>query len=52
MTKPTVEYDIKDLDLAEDGNKRIEWAAREMRVINHIRERFARERPLSGRRES
>ena len=52
MTKPTVEYDIKDLDLAEDGNKRIEWAAREMPVINHIRERFARERPLAGLRVS
>ena len=52
MTKPTVEYDIKDLDLAEDGNKRIEWAAREMPVINIIRERFARERPLAGLRVS
>ncbi len=52
MTKPTVEFDVKDLALAEDGNKRIEWAAREMPVINHIRERFAKERPLAGLRIS
>lgn len=50
MTKPTVEFDVKDLALAEDGNKRIEWAAREMPVINLIRERFAKERPLAGLR--
>ena len=52
MTKPTVEFDVKDLTLAEDGNKRIEWAAREMPVINIIRERFAKERPLAGLRVS
>ena len=52
MTKPTVEFDVKDLALAEDGNKRIEWAAREMPVINLIRERFAKERPLAGLRVS
>ena len=50
MTKPTIEYDVKDLSLAEDGNKRIEWAAREMPVIGLIRERFGREKPLSGLR--
>ena len=50
MNKPTVEYDVKDLALAEDGNKRIEWAAREMPVIGLIRERFGREKPLSGLR--
>ncbi len=52
MTKPTVAFDVKDLALAEDGNKRIEWAAREMPVINLIRERFAKERPLAGLRVS
>ena len=52
MVKPTVEFDVKDLALAEDGNKRIEWAAREMPVINIIRERFAKERPLAGLRVS
>ncbi len=52
MTKPTVEYDVKDLALAEDGDKRIEWAALEMPVIGLIRERFAKERPLAGLRVS
>ena len=52
MGKPTVDYDVKDLALAEEGNRGIEWAAREMPVIRLIRERFARERPLAGLRVS
>jgi adenosylhomocysteinase len=52
MVKPTIEYDVKDLALAEEGNRRIEWAAREMPVIRLIRERFAKERPLAGLRVS
>jgi adenosylhomocysteinase len=44
--------DVKDLALAREGVRRIEWAAREMPVVNLIRERFARERPLSGLRVS
>jgi adenosylhomocysteinase len=50
MAKPAVEHDVKDLGLAEEGVKRIEWAAREMPVIRLIRERFAREKPLQGLR--
>jgi adenosylhomocysteinase len=52
MVKPTLEYDVKDLALAEEGNRRIEWAAREMPVIRLIRERFAGKRPLAGLRVS
>jgi len=52
MVKPAVEYDVKDLGLAEEGVRRIEWAEREMPVIRLIRERFARERPLAGLRVS
>ncbi len=52
MVNPTIEYDVKDLSLADEGVKRIEWAAREMPVIRSIRERFARERPLAGLRLS
>ena len=44
----TKNYDIKDPALAEAGRQRIEWAAREMPVIRLIRERFAKERPLTG----
>ena len=39
---------IANPSLAEAGQKRIEWAAREMPVIEQIRERFAAERPLEG----
>ena len=52
MVKPTIDCDVKDLALADDGNRRMEWAAREMPVVALIRERFARERPLSGLRVS
>ncbi len=41
-------YDIKDIALADEGLARIEWAARDMPVLERIRERFARERPLEG----
>ncbi|KAB8143255.1 adenosylhomocysteinase [Chloroflexia bacterium SDU3-3] len=41
-------YDIKDISLAEQGRKRIDWAEKEMPVLRLIRERFAKERPLQG----
>jgi len=41
---------VRDPKLAEEGVNRIEWAEREMPVLRQIRERFARERPLTGRR--
>ena len=43
-------YDVKDLNLAEGGRRRIEWASHEMPVLSQIRERFAKERPLQGLR--
>ena len=42
--------DILDARLADAGEQRIAWAAREMPVIAQIGERFARERPLEGLR--
>ena len=42
------DYDIKSIDLADDGKRRIEWAEREMPVLRLIRERFAEEKPLKG----
>lgn len=47
-----IEHDIKDPSLAEGGRYRIEWAAKEMPVLDLIRERFAKERPLDGVRMS
>jgi len=45
-------FDVKDLQLAEGGRRRIEWAAREMPVLRSIQERFKKERPLAGLRVS
>jgi len=45
-------YDVKDLSLADAGKDRIEWADRDMPVLAQIRERFARERPFEGKRVS
>ncbi len=44
----SMEYDIKDINLAEQGKQRIEWANREMPVLQLIRERFEKEKPLDG----
>lgn len=43
-------YDIKDMSLAEQGKKNIEWALRDMPVLAQIRERFSKERPFEGLR--
>ncbi|MGB7924728.1 MAG: adenosylhomocysteinase [Pyrinomonadaceae bacterium] len=44
----SIEFDVKDIGLAPDGKRRIEWAEREMPVLRLIRERFAAEQPLRG----
>ena len=48
----TVKHDVKDLALASEGKKRIEWADKDMPVLRAIRERFAKEKPLAGYRMS
>jgi adenosylhomocysteinase len=40
--------DVKDLELASQGQDLVDWAAREMPVLTLIRERFLKERPLKG----
>jgi adenosylhomocysteinase len=45
---PAIEHDIKDISLAPQGKKRIDWAEREMPVLRLIRERFGTEQPLKG----
>ncbi len=45
-------YDIKDINQAEGGRRRVEWAEREMPVLRQIRERFRKEKPLKGVRMS
>src|ERR671938_644303 len=48
ISAPPVEYDVKDIGLANHAKQRIEWAQREMPVLRLIRERFAEEKPLTG----
>jgi adenosylhomocysteinase len=43
-------YDIKDASLSKKGKLRIEWANDNMPVLNLIRKRFAKEKPLAGTR--
>jgi adenosylhomocysteinase len=47
-----VEHHVKDLNLADQGKKRIEWADNDMPVLKKIRERFEKEKPLAGKRMS
>jgi len=46
----TKRFDVKDLALAAEGIRRIEWANRQMPVLAAIRERFESEQPLNGYR--
>jgi adenosylhomocysteinase len=48
----TKRYDVKDIALASEGKRRIEWADRQMPVLAAIRDRFEREQPLTGYRIS
>jgi adenosylhomocysteinase len=41
-------HEIADLSRADEGAARIAWAAGQMPVLERIRERFTRQRPLEG----
>jgi len=45
-----VSHHIKDASLADEGFKRIEWAAKEMPVLRQISARFSQEKPLRGQK--
>ena len=47
-----MKHHIKDIRLAKKGNLRIEWASRDMPVLNLITKRFIRQRPLANTRIS
>jgi len=49
MASNGVDSDIKDIGLAAEGKRRIEWAERDMPVLRSIRERFTKEKPLAGK---
>ena len=48
MATAASNYDIADISLADAGQKRIEWADRQMPVLAQIRHRFSKEQPLEG----
>jgi adenosylhomocysteinase len=43
-----IDNDVKDLNLAEEGKLKIEWASGQMQVLANIKNRFAKEKPLKG----
>ena len=48
---PTVSQskgDVKSIDLADQGKKRIEWANQSMKVLQLIRKEFIKNQPLKG----
>jgi adenosylhomocysteinase len=45
-----MDYDVKDIKVAKHGALRIEWANQNMPVLNRIRKRFEKEKPLKGQR--
>ncbi len=47
-----MDFDIKDISLADKGRDRIEWASKSMPVLESIRKRFAETKPLEGIRIS
>jgi adenosylhomocysteinase len=51
-TATPVACDIKSIELAEQGKKRIEWANQSMPVLQSIRKDFIKNQPLKGMRVS
>ena len=45
-------FEVKDLKLAAEGKKRIEWANHNMPVLQQIRQRFENEKPLMNKKMS
>jgi adenosylhomocysteinase len=49
---PQTSFDIKNIELAEAGKRRIEWANQSMPVLQSIRKEFIKNQPLKGIRVS
>jgi adenosylhomocysteinase len=41
-------YNVKDISLAPEGKKKIEWVQRHMPVLEHIKKEFQEEKPFKG----
>src|SRR6202161_3842011 len=52
MATTSVTSDIKGIELADLGKKRIEWANQSMKVLQIIRKEFIKNQPLKGVRVS
>ena len=48
MLMKELTYDIKNIELAEQGKNQIEWAFKDMPVLSKIQKRFAEEQPFKG----
>src|SRR6201987_1247925 len=51
-TPMQVNCDIKNIELADMGKKRIDWANQSMKVLQSIRKEFIKNQPLKGIRVS
>jgi adenosylhomocysteinase len=52
MATTSISSDVKGLELADLGKKRIEWANQSMKVLQIIRKEFIKNQPLKGIRVS
>ena len=52
VTATKTTSDVKDFTLADRGKRKIEWANQQMPVLQLIRKRFIKEKPLKGIRMS
>jgi len=52
MVTAEMKYEVKDLNLADQGKNNIEWAFKDMPVLKLIQERFKKEQPFKGMRLS
>ena len=43
-------YEVKDIKLAEQGRKNVEWAEMQMGALLEVKKRFEKEKPLNGMR--
>jgi len=43
-----MKYDVKNIKLAGEGKKRIEWAAKDMPVLSLIKDKFLKEKPFKN----
>lgn len=48
MVMTEMKYDIKDINLADQGKNQIEWALKDMPVLKEIEKRFIKEQPFKG----